>query len=96
VKGESYDVGPKLPIDVFGFLIDMSHLPIKRNLAARYGIVICWKFRNRDLRALRISSEDAVISRSFSTAFARRQSLPIRVTHIGPQMRSLQTCVAGL
>ena len=31
-------------------------------------MVICWKLRNRDLRALRISSEDAVIRRSFGMA----------------------------
>src|SRR5690349_6856345 len=40
--------------------------------AAKYGIVICWKLRNRDLRALRISSEDAVIKRSFGMAFRTR------------------------
>ena len=47
-------------------------------MAAKYGMVICWRFRNRDLRALRIPSEDAVIKRSFVIAYGIRQGSAAR------------------
>src|SRR5581483_2609415 len=45
-------------------------------LAARYGMVICWKFRNRERRARLISSDEAVINRSFGMAAGARRSAP--------------------
>lgn len=71
MKGNADDVGPSAPVDALRFFVDVSDLPFGGARAARYGIVICWKLRNQELLTLRISSEDAVIKRSFGMALDR-------------------------